>query len=155
MLNDPEFTPPLMGIAECYIIQGVYGTHEPHKASPLAKDAIFKALAIDPQAADAHCAAGCIQAVYDWDWTGAERSFRRAFDLEPNCSTAHHWYAVNYRIPRSQFEDACIHLRLARDSDPLSLVINSTVALESYFERHYDQLSSGTSEYWRWTQRSA
>lgn len=143
ILNDPEFAPPLVGLAECHIIQGVYGTHEPHKVFPLAKDAIFKALAIDPQAADAHCAAGCIQAVYDWDWAGAERSFRRALDLEPNCSTTHHWYAVNYLIPRSQFEDACIHLRLARDSDPLSLVINSTVALESYFERHYDQAVAG------------
>ena len=143
MLQDPEFASPLVGLAECHIIQGVYGTHEPHKVFPLAKDAIFKALAIDPQAADAHCAAGCIQAVYDWDWAGAERSFRRAIGLKPNCSTAHHWYAVNYLMPRSQFEDACIHLRLARDSDPLSLVINSTMALKSYFERHYDQAVDG------------
>jgi eukaryotic-like serine/threonine-protein kinase len=143
MLNDREFAHPLVGLAECHIIQGLYGTHEPHRVFPLAKDAVFKALAIDPQAVDAHCAAGCIQAVYDWDWAGAQRSFQRAFDLDPNCSTAHHWYAVNYLIPRSQFEEARLHLRIARDSDPLSLAINSTMALQSYFERHYDQAMLG------------
>lgn len=139
LLHDPEFASPLIGLAECHIIQGVYGTHEPRNVFPLAKEAVFKALAIDPQAASAHCAAGCIQAVYDWDWAGAERSFRRALDLEPNSSTAHHWYAVNCLIPRAKFEEAGIHLGLARGSDPLSLAINTTIALQSYFERHYDQ----------------
>lgn len=28
----------------------------------------------------------------DWDWAGAEREFRRAVTLNPNDSTAHHWF---------------------------------------------------------------
>ncbi len=37
MLQDPEFASPLVGLAECHIIQGVYGTHEPHSRRTLCR----------------------------------------------------------------------------------------------------------------------
>ena len=28
---------------------------------------------------------------YDWDWTNAEKEFKRAIELDPNYEVAHHW----------------------------------------------------------------
>jgi tetratricopeptide (TPR) repeat protein len=53
-----------------------------------AREAAEKALALDPQLVDAHLAMGSIHQVYDWDWAGADASFRRALDLEPGNAQA-------------------------------------------------------------------
>src|SRR6185295_10229338 len=48
-----------------------------------AREAAEKALALDPQLADAHLAMGWIYNGYDWDWAAADASFRTALELEP------------------------------------------------------------------------
>ena len=53
-----------------------------------AREAAEKALALDPQLADAHLAMGRIQRSYDWDWAAADASFRKALDLEPGSAEA-------------------------------------------------------------------
>ena len=53
-----------------------------------AREAAEKALALDPQLADAHLAMGQIHMAYDWDWAAADASFRRALDLEPGSAAA-------------------------------------------------------------------
>ena len=30
---------------------------------------------------------------YEWDFAGGESEYKKAFDLDPNDATAHHWYA--------------------------------------------------------------
>jgi Tfp pilus assembly protein PilF len=53
-----------------------------------AREAAEKALALDPQLADAHVAMARIQNAYDWDWEAAYTSYRRAMALEPGSSLA-------------------------------------------------------------------
>jgi tetratricopeptide (TPR) repeat protein len=60
---------------------------------------------------------------YDWNFAEAERSFRRAIDLNPNYPTAHHWYG-EYLMAVGRFPEALTEIRRAQDLDPLSLIIN-------------------------------
>jgi Tfp pilus assembly protein PilF len=62
---------------------------DPAKVAPEARAAVAKALELDPNLAEAHGALARIKLWYDWDWTGAEREFRRAIELNPNDSMNH------------------------------------------------------------------
>lgn len=135
---DSQFAPALTALADCCVLQGVYGTHPPAEVFPFAKETVFKALTLAPQRGEAHCSAGCIQAIYDWDWTAAGRSFQRALELDPNNATAHHSYALYYLIPQGRFGKARSQINAALASDPLSMAINASAAVLSYFERRYD-----------------
>ncbi|MBK7704374.1 MAG: tetratricopeptide repeat protein [Acidobacteria bacterium] len=82
-----------------------YHAAAPIKAFPKAKDAIKKALELDPLIAEAHSALGYTQTFYDWDWTAAERSFERALELNPNYATAHQWYG-EHLMAQGRFEES-------------------------------------------------
>jgi tetratricopeptide (TPR) repeat protein len=48
-----------------------------------AETAAAKALELDPNLAEAHNALGIIRFLLEWKWAEAERSFRRALELNP------------------------------------------------------------------------
>jgi len=137
--RDPGFARALAGVADCYATQAIYGVRAPEHVIPLAKEAARKALTIDAGLAEAHTSLGCVRAVYDWDWQGAEKDFRRAIAINPRYSTAHQWYAANCLLPLGRFEEARTELQFACELDPFSLVIHTTVGLQFLLERRGDQ----------------
>jgi tetratricopeptide (TPR) repeat protein len=136
--HDPEFAAALAGLANCYVLQGTYTEKTPQEVFPLAKDMVLKALALDPGLAEAHCAAGHIHAVYDWDWRASERAFQRALELDPNHATAHQWYGFFCLTPQRRFAEALVHLQLAREIEPLSFALIAIGAFAAYYHRRYD-----------------
>jgi len=137
---DPAFAPTQVGIADCYALLGSaeMGAMAPREAMPLAKQAVLAALALDPSLAEAHASLGHIRLIYEWDWAGAEESFRRAIELNPGYATAHQWYAL-YLNARGRSEDALEELRTAEALDPLSPAVKSAVAEAHYFARRFDE----------------
>ena len=136
---DPQFAAALAGLADCYATQAIYGLKAPADAIPLARAAAQKALVINNRLAEAHASLGCIRAVYDWDWQGAEKEFQRAVEISPRYGTAHHWYATNCLLPLRRFDQARAELQAACDLEPLSLVIRTTVGLQFFLERNHDE----------------
>jgi TolB-like protein/DNA-binding winged helix-turn-helix (wHTH) protein/Flp pilus assembly protein TadD len=59
---------------------GFIPAEESHR---LAREAVEQALALNPNLAEAHAQMGRIKQQVDFDWAGADASFRRAFALEP------------------------------------------------------------------------
>jgi tetratricopeptide (TPR) repeat protein len=98
----------------------------------------MRAIAIDEALAEPHAALGYLKTLYEWDWAGAGREFRRAIQLDAGYATTHHWYAFYHQtigdIPRSLAE-----IEAARKLDPLSPVINSEIAYFYRFARQYDR----------------
>ncbi|HEX6049596.1 MAG TPA: BTAD domain-containing putative transcriptional regulator, partial [Gemmatimonadaceae bacterium] len=77
-----------------------------------------RALELDPELAEAHVARGIVALLYEWDWETAERSLRRAIQLNPNYP--HGWYELGtYLHAVGRFEEAAEAHARAAALDPL------------------------------------
>ena len=89
--KDPTYALAYSGLADCYSLLAVYDIVSPREAYPEAKEAALKALEIDDTLAEAHTSLGFVKTNYDWDWSGGEREYQRAIELNPSYATAHQW----------------------------------------------------------------
>ncbi len=64
----------------------------PREAIPKVKALEARALAIDPDLAEAHLVMAWVLYGYDWNWAGAEREYRRALELDPGFADVHNAY---------------------------------------------------------------
>jgi serine/threonine-protein kinase len=132
---DPRHAQSYAGIADSYVILGVYSLLPPGEVMPKAKTAAEQALAIDASLAEAHTSLACVRALYEWDWAAADAGFRRAIAHNPQYATAHQWYAMNCLVPQGRFADARVELERALELDPLSLAVRMSVGLCHFYER--------------------
>ena len=68
-----------------------YGGGAVRDVIPRADSAINRALALDSLNAQACAAQGYLRKSYDFDWAGADSSYRRALAIDPNDATTHQW----------------------------------------------------------------
>ena len=136
--NDPSYPEPYSGIADAYTTLGYFSFLAPTDCFPKARDAANRALELDPTLAEPHTSLAYVKLYYDWDWAGAEREFRQAIALNPNYPTAHHWYSV-YLTAMQRFEEASAEIERAQQLDPGSLVINTDIAFQLFYDRRYDE----------------
>ncbi len=135
---DPAYALAYSGLADCYNLLSLYSLVPPRESMPKAKAAALKALEIDSGLAEAHTSLAYVRLYYDWDWPGAEESFLRALQLNPNYPTAHHWYH-ELLVAMGRFDEESRQVRRARELDPLSLIITTEVGWGLYFARQYDR----------------
>lgn len=136
--KNPQDAKAFAGLADSYNLLVVYGAMTPNDAFPKAKEAAEKALAIDDSLAEAHTSLGFVKTRYDWDWDGAEASFRRAIELNPNYSLAHQWYS-NFLASVGRYQDAIDEAKRAQELDPLSLISNAQIGWMNFFARRNDE----------------
>jgi serine/threonine protein kinase/predicted Zn-dependent protease len=135
---DPAYALAYSGLADTYIVLGLYARHAPGEIMPKALQAAEQALQLDELLPEAHISLGCTRAVYEWKWREAEDHFKRGIELKPDYAEAHHWYAINLLTPLGRFDEAVQQARKALELEPASLVINAAVGLVHYFARHFD-----------------
>ena len=124
---DPTYAPAHAALADCYNQFGtqMVGSGSPRDFRPRAAAEAIRALQIDPYSAEAHAALAYVRH-YEWQWAEAERGFRRAIELNPSYPYAHLWYA-NLLMSRRRLVEAIEQVKLARELDPFSLIINSNM----------------------------
>jgi serine/threonine-protein kinase len=137
--RDPDYSLALAGLADSYIMLGVYGAHPPDQTMPQARRAAERALDLDDVSAPALVSRGSVRGFYDWDWQGAEEDYRRAIDLNPGYALAHQWYATNLLLPLSRFDEGRDRLEEAKALDPLSPAIRVSFGVLAFFERDFDR----------------
>jgi serine/threonine protein kinase/tetratricopeptide (TPR) repeat protein len=136
--KDPNYALAYAGLADSYSGLPFNASVAPKDAIPKAKDAVQKALQIDDTLAEAHTSLAFIKTLYEWDWSGAEKEFQRAIELNPNYAIAHRWYALNLEYT-GRLEEAIAEDKRALELDPLSLPINAYLGMTFYDARQYDQ----------------
>jgi tetratricopeptide (TPR) repeat protein len=109
----------------------------PNDSLPKAKSAAQRAIELDPMLGEGHASLGYIQLWYDWDWPAAERSLKRALELNPAYAPARQWYSY-YLETVDRLEESIGEIKRALELDPLSLRLRTTLASLLYFERQYD-----------------
>jgi serine/threonine protein kinase/Tfp pilus assembly protein PilF len=135
--KDPNYAVAYAGLADCYVLLGVYGEIPNPDAYPLAKAAAVKALELDETLAEAHASLGRGIIAHDWDWEAARREFERALQLNPNYATAHYWYSY-YDFAKGNLDEAARKMKRAVELDPLSLNINAEMGRVLLYQRQYD-----------------
>jgi serine/threonine-protein kinase len=136
--RDPDYAPAYAGLADAYVVLGSNRLYPPDEAYPKAKEAALRALDIDEKLAEARTSLAAVKADYDWDFSGAEREYKWALELNPNYATARHWYAL-LLSDLGRHEEAISEIYFAQRLDPLSSRIKANVGLILYNARRYDQ----------------
>jgi TolB-like protein/DNA-binding winged helix-turn-helix (wHTH) protein/Flp pilus assembly protein TadD len=134
--KDPSFALAYAGLADCYVVPA--NRQAPREAMPKAKAAAMRALELDETLAEAHASLARVLAVYDWDWTSAEKEYKRAIELSPRYATAHQWYGGCLEA-MGRNNEAMAERKKALELDPLSLIINFELGLAFYYTRDYDR----------------
>jgi len=141
--KDPNYALAYTGLADCYSLLGLQidvALLSPREAIPKAKAAAMKALEMDDTLAEAHTSLAFIRLNYDWDWSGSEREFKRAIDLNPNSANAHHWYA-HYLMAMSRTDESLTESKRALELDPLAQIMNVHLGWAYFYAHQYDLAS--------------
>lgn len=139
--RDPGYAQAYAGLADSYLLLGTgeYGVLPTREALPKAEAAAMKALQLDSTLAEAHSTLGFSKLLFDLDWQGAEREFKRAIELNPGYANTRHWYAL-YLSMMGRHSEAIAEDRQAESLDPLSLIISADLAMEAFSSAGmYDQ----------------
>lgn len=137
--HDPEFALPWAGIADYYCLLNWLGIRPPQEVMPLAKAAALKALELDDNLAQAHCALGFCQMIHEYDWAAAEPSLQRASELDPANGDSQFWH-VSFLVAQGRFDEAeALGVRIFQ-ADPLSPISGLMQAMICYYSRRYEQV---------------
>lgn len=121
--KDPQFALAFAGLADSYNLMGGYGFAPPASVYPKAQAAAEQALQLAPRLAEAHAAMAFAKFYFDWDWPGAEQSFQRALEHNPNNASARQWYG-EFLHAMGRLEESEATYRRALEIDPFSLALN-------------------------------
>jgi len=127
---DPKFAPAYaaLALAQLHIV-----------ASPdleVTEAAARRALALDPDLANAHLALGQIFFYHSRDWAGADRELQKALALDPENAEAHHIYSL-YLAALGRHDKAIEVAKRARQLDPASMLVGSDYAWLFYLDHQY------------------
>jgi len=123
--KDPTYAAAYAGLADTLLNLSTYQIRPPTEVIPQAKAAAQRALQLDERLAEAHASLAAIR-FYHLEWEGVESEFLRAIALNPGYATAMHWYALSLAAVGRK-EESITEIKLAREIDPRSLIINANV----------------------------
>lgn len=105
---------------------------------PQAREAALKALALDDNLAEAHALLGLILIIYDWNWAGGIKHYRRAIELNSNFANAHRWLGESL-VENGRFDEGLAEIRRSVELDPFSLAHNTFLGRALNYARRYDE----------------
>ena len=136
--QDSNYALAYAGLADSYVLLPYFGAGTLQQSIPPAKAAAQKALQLDPTLAEPHSTLGQIL-YYVFDFSQSKKEFERATALDPNDATAHQWFGNGPLIVTGEFDRAIAEGKRAVELDPLSLVINTDLAVGYTMARRYPE----------------
>jgi TolB-like protein/DNA-binding winged helix-turn-helix (wHTH) protein/Flp pilus assembly protein TadD len=126
--KDPGYALAYVGVAEC----------SAERAPDQAREAMVKALMLNPSLAEAHTWLATMKLMNDWDFSGAEAEHKQAIALNPNDASAHRWYSF-YLVAMGRLDEAMRESERARDLNPYDALTTEWVGQVLYHARRYDE----------------
>jgi DNA-binding winged helix-turn-helix (wHTH) protein/TolB-like protein len=138
--KDPNFALAHIGLAESYMHLNAEGAPRIpiQETLPKIRAALIKALELDETLAEAHNTLAEIKYQLEYDWSGAEKEFQRAVELNPNAAyirMAYGWYLMD----EERFDEALPQMERAQELDPRNLLYQLSIGVFYYFRRDYDK----------------
>ena len=135
---DPECAPAHAGVALTYCAQAQFRMTPFSEAYAEAKAAALRALAMDPLCAAAQTALGAVLFFSEWDWLGAERSLRRALELDPEQTEAYLLYGQLLEA-LGKPESGLAEKRKALELEPRSPAVHFSISFSYWNQRRYEE----------------
>ncbi len=126
------------GLADAHAVLVNWGYAAKGDALNEARKAAEKAIALDPNLAEAHASLGLVLLEEEDDLSPAEQAFRKAIDLNPSYAPAHHWLA-NVLFSAGRTEEALQEIMKGLQLDPLSPTIATVAGDTLYHVGRYDE----------------
>ncbi len=117
--KSPGWAPLYAGLAEAWLWMQQNAYEQPSVAAPQIIENLNKALALDPDFAEAHYLSAIIAHLVDWDWEKSEKEFLRALAINPNDALSRGLYAHLLLILHRK-DEALAQNELALSLDPLN-----------------------------------
>jgi TolB-like protein len=137
IVEDAGFGLAHSGLSDAYGLLAHYGVRGPADVWATAAASAGTAVMLAPHAAEAHTSLAHVKSTQEWDWTNAEREFKRAINLDPRYATGHHWYAMSCLAPLARLDEALDEMLLAQGLDPVSSIIARDVAVIHFYRRDF------------------
>jgi TolB-like protein/DNA-binding winged helix-turn-helix (wHTH) protein/Tfp pilus assembly protein PilF len=135
---DPSDALAWAGLSRARKWQAVRGLIPKDEGYRAAREAVERALALNPNLAAAHAQIGRIKQQVDFDWTGADASFQRAAALEPGNPESVRMAASSARM-LGRFDEALQFARRAVDLDPLNADSWQSLGDTEYYAGQLDE----------------
>jgi Tfp pilus assembly protein PilF len=136
--KEPNYAPAYAGISVCLGFAWYFGFLPPNEIVSNWKAITDAALEINNQSTEAHLSLAHFYFLYEWNWTEAEKEYKRAVELMPSNGEAHCFYST-FLAARERFDEAIIEARRAVELDPLSLVTNLYVGFTYLFADRFEE----------------
>ena len=143
--KDPTYAAAWAGIARVWAGRQQMGIVSPSEAYRKAKAAIQKALELDETDWEAHSALAGFLTWSDWEWTAAEREWKRLVELNPNNAEALSRYS-NFLMNVGRPAEAIALSERAMELDPFNVKNQGFHALVLLYARRYDDVIAVTRE---------
>ncbi len=124
---DPDYADPYVGLSDAYSLMVYYNYATRDEAIPKSKQYAEMAKEKNPNLAKAYTSIGWILYMFERDWSGAEESFKKAIELNPNYATSRQWYAL-YLTNVGRKKEALEMIKMAEQLDPTSMIIKAVLA---------------------------
>ena len=134
---DPNYALAYSELASNYINQDDWFM-APREAGPKAREAARKALTLDESDAEAHVALAIESQWYEWDWSAAEREFKRAIELNPDSGDAYGYYSW-FLAPMGRGDQAVEEAKQPLKINPLSTGLNGNLGSVLVFTHQWDK----------------
>ena len=136
--EDAGYALAYTGLADSYALQVDYRGAPVREGMERARSFARRALELDDTLAEAHTSLAWVLFIYDWNWKEAERSFRRAIELNPHYASAHQWYAF-LLASQGKCEEGLVEAHTALELDPSSVSMRRTLGWLCYYARRFEQ----------------
>src|SRR5712672_3482552 len=138
---DPSYALAWVGLSRARKWQAAIGLIPKEEGYRVAREAVERALALNPNLAAAHTQMGRIKQQVDFDWAGADASFQRAVEAEPGSPESVRSAASSAAL-LGRFDEALQLARRAVDLDPLNADSGASLAEIEYLMGQLDKAAA-------------
>jgi len=136
---DPGYALAWASLAEARSFRATH--YGPLEGFKMARGAAERALALNPNLAEAHVVMGWIKREYDWDWAGSDASLQRALAIAPGSAAANR-EAARLAGTLGRFEQALALDRRALELDPLNGLAYMTLVMHLQYAGQRDDAAA-------------
>lgn len=137
---DPGYALAYNGYADAMILAAFYGFFPGTEVRDKIRQAIEKAIQLDPAPAEIYCTLAQYFITMEWDWPQARKNYLKSLEINPNYAQANAYYGLAiFNHIEGNFQEGEKYGRIAVKLEPLSSIFHADLAWIIYNARRFEE----------------